>query len=448
MDFITGKAISRRKMLRGTGVGLALPFLDAMLPARVLGAARSRPADSPAHRFLVYYTPNGQAMPHWTPNGEGRDFELSEILEPLQPFKDQMIVMSGIEGSWSQQHPGASTCFLTGITDGPSDASYVGAKTSIDQILAREFAKETQLGSLELGLDGPPVAGACAVLNCAYTSTISWRGPTQPLPMENHPRIVFETLFGDAGTTERGPRERRLLQRKSILDSVLEQLGDLKRELGAQDQLKVDQYLDSVRDVERRIQVAEDRIDVELPAMSQPPGIPDGIEQHLELLLDLQLLAFQADLTRVSTFMVGSETNARSYSHIGVPEAWHPLSHHRNIPEMVARLAIINRYHVELFARYVTKLQETPDGDGSLLDHMTILYGSGISNSQAHSNNNLPLLLLGGGNGTLNGGQHLVYEGRPSNANLLVTLMDKLGVPVDKVGGSTGELLIDTLPGV
>ena len=454
MDYITGKFISRRTMLQGAGAALALPFLDAMSPARLWSQSRAGAAATSPHRFLAYYLPNGQAMPHWTPKGEGRDFELSEILEPLEPFKDQLIAFTGLEASWNYNHPGAATCFLTGMNHkaegeaGALNETDLLAATSMDQILAREFGKVTQRASLELSLDGPPTAGTCAILNCAYTNSISWRSPTQPLPMESHPRTVFEMLFGDTGTTDRTAREKRLRQQKSILDAVMESLSGLKRELGAQDQRQVDQYTEAVRDVERRIELAESQLDVDLPVMEQPQGVPVELEDHLELLLDLQLLAFQTDLTRVSTFMVGREVNARPYPQIGVPEAWHPLSHHRNIPELIARLATINRYHVDLFAKYLTKLRETPDGDGSLLDHMTILYGSGMSSPQGHRGNNLPLLVVGGGNGRLQGGRHLKYDDQPSHANLLHTLLDKFDVPLERPGGSTGPLPIDTLSGM
>jgi hypothetical protein len=266
--------------------------------------------------------------------------------------------------------------------------------------------------------------------------------------MEWNPRAVFEKLFGDSGSTDRAAREARLRQHKSILDSVSGKLADLKRELGSGDQAKIDEFTDAVRDVERRIQKAEEQGGVELPAIDQPPGAPPVFEDHLALMLDLQLLAFQSDLTRVISFMIGKEQSARPYPQIGVPEAHHPLSHHENIPELVERMSKINRYHVELFAKYLAKLGATPDGDGSLLDHMTVLYGSGISNSTRHSGDNLPLLLMGGGAGGLKGGRHLKYAGSPTIANLLVTLMDKLGVPVERIGGSTGRLPLDPLPGV
>jgi hypothetical protein len=259
---------------------------------------------------------------------------------------------------------------------------------------------------------------------------------------------VFEKLFGDSGSTERGAREMRLRQHKSILDSVNEKLSGLKRALGPQDQLKVDEYAESVRDVERRIQRAEEQRDVELPTIEQPQGVPPVFEDHLALMLDLQLLALQSDLTRVITFMISKEQSARPYPQIGVPEAHHPLSHHGDVPELIAHMSKINRYHTELFSKYLTKLRATPDGDGSLLDHMTIMYGSGISNSNRHSGDNLPILVVGGGAGTLKGGRHLNYPDKPSLANLLVTLMDKLDVPVDKLGGSTGRLPIDGLSGV
>jgi len=259
---------------------------------------------------------------------------------------------------------------------------------------------------------------------------------------------VFERLFGDSGSTGQTAREARLQQHKSILDSVTEKLADLKRQLGPQDQGKVDEYTESIRDVERRIQKAEEQYEVELPAMEQPQGIPAVFEDHLALMLDLQLLALQSDLTRVISFMISKEQSARPYPQIGVPEAHHPLSHHGDVPGLIAHMSKINRYHTELFSKYVAKLRATADGDGSLLDHMTILYGAGISNSTRHSGDNLPILLVGGGAGRLKGGRHLSYSDKPSMANLLVTLMDKLDVPVERMGGSTGRLPIDTLSGV
>ena len=446
MSFITSKSLSRRTVLRGLGATMALPFLDAMVPA---WSVRSRAAGKAAHRFLTFYVPNGMAMQYWSPKGEGTAFELSPVLEPLAPFREQMLVLSGLQANWNYIHAGASGSFLTGTTRGGRNEVEVIADVSIDQLLGRHFAKDTQLASLELAMDGPANAGACTgILSCAYTHTISWKSATQPLPMEHNPRAVFEKLFGDSGSTERAAREARLRQHKSILDSVGEKLSALRRELGPQDQVKVSEYTEAIRDVERRIQKAEEQSNVDLPEMDQPEGIPAAFEDHLALMLDLQMLAFQSDLTRVISFMIGKEQSARPYPQIGVPEAHHPLSHHGDVPELIAHMSKINRYHTELFSKYLAKLRATPDGDGSLLDHMTILYGSGISNSTRHAGDNLPLLVVGGGAGTLKGGRHLVYTDEPSMGNLLVTLMDKLGVPVEKVGGSTGSLPIDTLSGV
>ncbi len=445
MTFLTSKSLPRRTVLRGIGATLSLPFLEAMVPVM----SRARAAGKPVNRFLAFYVPNGMAMPYWSPKGEGTSFELSPILEPLAPFRNKLLVLSGLNASWNYIHAGASGSFLTGTTRGGRNEVEVIADVSMDQLLARKFANETQVASLELSMDGPANAGACTgILSCAYTHTISWRSPTQPLPMEYNPRAVFERLFGDSGTTERTAREIRLHQNKSILDSVSQKLTALKKELGPGDQVRVEEYTASVRDVERRIQKAEEQHDLELPAIEQPQGVPPAFEDHLALMLDLQLLAFQSDLTRVITFMIGKEQSARPYPQVGVPEAHHPLSHHNDVPELIAHLSKINRYHTELFSKYVAKLDATPDGDGSLLDHVTILYGSGISNSTRHSGVNLPLMLVGGGAGTLKGGRHLSFTDKPSMANLLVTLMDKMGVPVERVGGSTGHLPLDTLSGV
>jgi hypothetical protein len=414
-----------------------------MLPARLRAAAK------PVHRFQAFYVPNGMAMEYWLPKEEGSGFGLTSILEPLAPYRDQMLVLSGIKANWNYIHAGASGSFLTGTTRGGRNEIEIIADVSMDQLLGRHFARETQVPSLELSMDTPANAGACTGnLSCAYTHTLSWRSPTQPLPMEWNPRAVFERLFGDSGSTDGEARERRLRQQKSILDSVNEKLAGLKRELGPGDRTRVEEYAAAVRDVERRIQKAEQQKDIELPEMAQPQGAPAVFEDHLALMLDLQLIAFQSDLTRVIAFMLGKEQSARPYPQIGVPEAHHPLSHHNDLPELVAQMSKINRYHATLFAGYLEKLRKTPDGDGSLLDHVTILYGSGISNSSRHSGDNLPLLLIGGGAGHLKGGRHLSYKNKPPMANLLMTLMDKFGVPIERIGGSTGHLPIDTLSGV
>jgi hypothetical protein len=293
-------------------------------------------------------------------------------------------------------------------------------------------------------MDVPANAGACTgILSCVYTHTLSWRSATQPLPMEWNPRAVFERLFGDSGSTDKAAREARMLQHKSILDSVNGKLASLRKELGPSDQTKVSEYTDAIRDVERRIQRAEEQRDLTLPLMAQPQGAPPVFEDHLALMFDLKLLAFQSDLTRVISFMISKEQSARPYPQIGVPEAHHPLSHHNDIPELVAHMSKINRYHVELFSKYLARLAATPDGDGSLLDHMLILYGSGLSNSTKHSGDNLPLLLVGGASGAHKGGRHLKFTNTPSLANLLMAVMDKMGAPIDRVGGSNGKLVID-----
>ncbi len=444
---MTRKSLPRRTVVRGLGVSLALPLLDSMVPAFAAGSP------NPVRRFQAVYVPNGMAMEYWSPAKEGSNFELTPILEPLAPFRNQMLVLSGLRANWNYIHAGASGSFLTGTTRGGRTEVEIIADVSMDQILARKFGKETQLASLELSMDAPNNAGACTGnLSCVYTHTISWRSPTQPLPMEYNPRVVFERLFGDSGSTERAAREARLRQNRSILDSVSAKLADLKREIGPQDRVKIDEYTEAVRDVERRVRKAETQSSLELPVMEQPQGVPAAFEEHLTLMFDLQLLALRSDLTRVITFMVGKEQSARPYPQIGVPEAHHPLSHHNNQPALIAHMSKINRYHAELFGKYLAKLRATPDGDGSLLDHMTILYGSGISNSTQHSGDNLPILVLGGGAGRLKGGRHIRYPDKPTMANLLVTLMDKLDVPVERLGGSTGKLPIDapldTLSGV
>jgi hypothetical protein len=443
--FITGEAIPRRTVLRGFGAAIALPFLESMAPA-----FRWSSFAAPVRRFQTFYVPNGMAMDYWTPKTFGAGFELTPILEPLAPFRNQVQVLSGIDATWNQIHAGASGSFLTGVAQGGRTEVEIIDDVSMDQLVARRIGRETQVQSLELSMDAPANAGACSSnLSCVYTHTLSWAGPTQPLPMEHNPRAVFERLFGDAGSTERGARAQRLVQQKSILDSVMEKMSGLERQVGSSDQVRLDEYLGAIRDVERRIQIAEAQIDeIEIPDMPQPEGVPAAFEDHLELMLDLQALALQSDLTRVITFMIGKEQSARPYPQIGVAEAHHPLSHHNNVSGQVQKMSEINRYHVQLFARYLDKLSRIPDGDAMLLDNMMLLYGSGISNSTVHSGRNLPLLVVGGGGGRLEGGRHLKYEDSPPMANLLVSLMEKLDVPVDNIGISTGTLPMEPLSGV
>ena len=426
---VTKTSLPRRTFLRSPGVLLGLPLLDAMVPA--LTATAQTPA-SPVRRFGAVYVPNGMAMEHWTPVAEGTDFEFTPILQPLAPFRTRMLVISGLDGPPGANHAGASTRFLTGAV-GEDTEGVFNVGISIDQIAAREFGKGTQLASLELALDGRENLGTCEPgFSCALTNTISWRGPSTPLPMENNPRVVFERLFGDSGSTDPRVRQARLGRRRSLLDSVTETVADLKRTLGPGDSAKVSDYLEAVRDAERRIQKAEEQGAVELPVVTRPAGVPESYDEHAKLMFDLQVLAHQSDLTRSITFMMGREFSARAYPEVGVSEGHHPLSHHEYDRAKVARMAKINAYHATLFAYYVEKLGSTADGDGSLLDHTLLMYGAGISDSNAHDNKNLPIALLGGG---VQGGRHLKYAGDPLG-NLLVSVVDKLGVPVERIGNS------------
>ncbi len=436
---ITKKAIPRRAVLRGIGATLALPLLDGMVPA--LSAIRTTAARG-MRRFGVVYVPNGMAMEHWTPMGDGTAFEFSPILRPMAPFRDRTLVLTGLNpGAGGGAHAGASTKFLTGVAGRMTDGAEIHSGTSIDQLLGKELGQYTQLSSLELALDGRDFAGSCdAGFSCAYTNTISWRTPTTPLPMENNPRVVFERLFGDSGSTDPAVRLARIREDRSILDSVTEKVADLQRGIGPDDRRKIGQYLDAVRDVERRIQKAEEQSARELPVVQQPAGIPPTFEAHMRLMFDLQLLAYQTDLTRVVSFMVGREISGRTYNEIGIPDAHHPLSHHLDDPVKIGIMSKINTYHVVLFAEFVEKMRSTPDGDGSLLDHSLLLYGAGMSNSNAHAPNNLPIMLVGGAGGGLEGGRHITYSEDTPMANLLMAIMDALGVPMEQVGDSNGML--------
>ena len=400
-------------------------------------------APAPIHRFQTVYIPNGMAMDYWSPSTIGRDFELTPVLSPLARHREQVLVLSGLNANWNVAHAGAGGSFLTGVTQGGKNETEILADISIDQMLANKLGKETQLSSLELSMDAPALAGACTVnLSCVYTHTLSWRGPTDPLPTEHNPRAVFERLFGDSGSTAKEAREARLRQQSSILDAVLDKLHGLESKLGATDRHLVNSYTDSVRDIERRIQKAEEQIDLDLPELDQPAGVPPVFEDHMDIMQDLQVLALQTDLTRVMTFMMSKEQSARPYPQIDVPDAHHPLSHHNNVPELVERMSKINTYHVQLFSNYLDKLAAIKEGDSTLLDNMTILYGGGISNSTVHAGNNLPLLLVGGGAGWLYGGDHIQYTHQPTMADLHLTLLERFGVYVDQFGGSTDPLPI------
>ena len=440
---VTKKAISRRTILHGLGATVALPLLDAMIPA--LTAAVNTPA-KPIRRLGVVYHPNGIIYDKWLPTGVGADFELSPTLAGLQPFRDKLIVVTGLSmdqaealGDGGGDHSRACGGYLNGVHVRKSD-TVVEAGMSMDQIAARAFERDTQLSSLQLQMDENSIIGSCDVgYSCAYSSTISWLTPTLPLMAENNPRVVFERLFGASDSTDPKVRAARLNQDRSILDSVTDRVKQLQRRLGAADNRRVTDYLTSLRDVERRIQKTEEQSAKEVPDVARPAGIPESFDDHAHLLYDLQLLAYQSDITRVSTFMYGREQSPRPYPQIGIPEPHHPVTHHQNDPEKMAKCARIQQYHLKLFADYLEKLRNTPDGDGSLLDHVMILYGAAISNSDRHTHGPLPTLLVGGGAGTLKGGRHLVYPEHTPLTNLQLTMLNLLGVPTEKLGDSTGQ---------
>ncbi|HEY7387696.1 MAG TPA: DUF1552 domain-containing protein [Bryobacteraceae bacterium] len=440
--FVTKKAISRRTVLRGMGAAIALPLLDAMVPALARAASTS-----PVRRFGVVYHPNGVIYDQWLPKGVGTDFELSPTLKGLEPFKDKLIVVTGLFsdqaealGDGGGDHSRACGSYLTGVHVKKSDSNVENA-VSMDQIAAKAFERETQLSSLQMTADENSLLGSCDLgYSCAYSSTLSWLTPTLPLMAENNPRVLFQRMFGSSDSTDPRVRASRLKQDASLLDSVNDRVAQLQRQLGHADNRKMNDYLASLRDVERRIQKAEEQSSKALPDVAQPAGIPEKFEDQVRLLYDLQLLAYQADLTRVTTFMYGREQTGRPYPQIGVPEPHHPLTHHQGIPEKMEKCAKIQRYHIGLFAEYLEKLRNTPDGDGSLLDHVILVYGAGISNSDRHTHGPLPTLLVGGGAGTLKGGRHLVYPEHTPLTNLQLTLLDKLGVRTDQLGDSTGEM--------
>ncbi|MCG8428324.1 MAG: DUF1552 domain-containing protein [Chromatiales bacterium] len=435
---ITKKTLSRRAVLRGLGASLALPLLDSMVPALSANAQVAQRTK----RLGVVYVPNGMAMKAWTPTKEGTDFEITRIMQPMAAYRDRMLVISGLNGPSSNAgvHASASTRFLTGALPARTEND-LQASVSIDQLVARRYGQETQLGSLELALDQNDVFGSCDIgFSCQYTSTISWRDQFTPLPMETNPRLVFERLFGDIGTTDPAVRLQRIQKDQSLLDSVSERVAELNNKVGAGDRAKLDQYLDAVRDVERRIQMAEAQSSRELPEVTQPSGIPATYEEHAKLMFDLQVLAYQTDLTRVITFMLGRELSGRTFAEIGVPDSHHPTSHHRDDPVLYEKCTKINEFHTSLFAYYLDKLDATPDGDGTLLDNVLLLYGAGMSDSNQHSHRGLPLVLFGGGAGTIKGGRHLRYPDVTPISNLHLTMLDKLGMPVDKIADSTGPL--------
>lgn len=430
---VTGKHLSRRTVLRGMAASIALPMLDAMVPA--FAAQRASP-----RRLSVIYLPNGIRMEDWTPAADGIDFALPAILAPLGRHRRRLTVVTGLRNGTPHYvvHGAASTRFLTTVPPSGSTGSFVEAGVSMDQLAARAFGRDTQLASLELTLESG-FAGVCDVgSSCVYTDTISWRGETTPLPMEHNPRLVFERLFGDSDTTDRTARAARLTEERSILDSVTGAAGSLRRAVGTGDRVRLDEYLEAVRDAERRIQNAERQSDRDAPVFARPTGVPATFPEHARLMFDLQLLAFRSDLTRVITFMTGRELSGRTYPEIGIRDAHHPLSHHENDPAKLARLTVINTHHMTQVAHFLDQLQSVPDGDGSLLEHTTVLCGAGMSDGNSHSPFNLPVLIAGGGIGS---GRHIQVPDETPIGNLHVTILDKLGVRVDRFGNSTGQLV-------
>lgn len=439
MRFITRKSLPRRTFLKGVGVSFALPLLDAMIPAAT--AANRTPADG-VRRLGYIFMPMGCDESRWTPGSEDTLDKLSPILDSLKPVKDQMTVFTNMElkPAYPGSHATSNSSFLSAAKAKVTESSDYYLGTTADQVAAKQIGHQTQLPSLELAMDLMQTVGQCDNgYACVYQNNLSWSSPTTPLPAEAHPRLVFENLFGEGGT----PEERRaaLRERASLLDSIADDMNRLKRELGASDQARVSEYLDSIREVERRIQNAEtDSKDNPLPDLERPMGVPASYADHARLMFDLQLLAFQGDITRVTTFQIARETSNRTYPEIGVPDPHHPLSHHGDDPNKIARMAKINAFHVSLFAEYLEKLQNTPEGNGSLLDNVLLLYGSGIGNPNVHNHTNLPIILAGGAAGGMKGNRHIRYDKPTPLANLHLTLLDKVGVKLDKFGDSNGKL--------
>src|ERR1700681_3556702 len=450
--FVTGKSIDRRTFLQGTGAAFALPLLDAMTPAFASGAARPT-------RLAFFQVPNGimNLQNEFSPKTPGPLTELPPILQPLADFKDRLLTFSGLDSQQaaglafeiSGDHPRACASWLTGTHAKMTAGADLLAGKSADQIAAREFGKETQLASLEVSLESSEVMGSCeAAYSCAYFNTISWRDESTPMPMESRPRALFERLFGTAGTD---PKVRAILRQedRSILDAVNEDVKRLRTKLGGPDRGKIDQYLEATRDVERRIQRAEARGDRDLPALEGPRGAPSVFSDYFKLMTDLMVLAWQTDMTRVCTFQMGHEMSLRSYPELGFSDSHHSQTHHHGEADKIAKVIQINTLHVKMMGYYLDKLRSTPDGDGSLLDHSMIMYGAALSDANLHLYTSLPLLLVAGGVNGIKGGQHLQYPTRTPMSNLLLTMLDKAGVPnVDKLGDSTGKLdLVASAPG-
>src|SRR5438093_2266389 len=441
---ITKRALPRRTFIRGMGATLALPFLDAMAPA-LSGVSKAAP------RFAAIYCGNGANMFDWTPSTEGVGFAFSPILKPLEAFRDRTLVFTGLDnfpatdqGDSGGQHPRAAPAFMSCVHPKQTEGADVQAGTTIDQLIAQQICRDSKLTSLEVTVDRNDVVGACDHgYACAYMNSMSWKTPTMPLPAETSPRFVLERLFGSGDTAE--ARVARSQEDRSILDGLTQEISHLRLKLGLRDGVKLSEYLDGIRDVEQRIAKSESyNRDVAVP--ERPVGVPETFREYAELMFDLQALAFQADITRVCSFMMARENVNRSYSEIGLPEAHHAMSHHGNNPDKMAAFSKLNTYHVETLAYFLKKLQATADGDGTLLDHAIVLYGSGMSDGNTHNNFDVPVVVVGGRDQQLRGNRHLKYPKGTPLANLSLSLMDKFGVNLERFGDSTGEL--DLLSGV
>jgi len=437
--FITKKAIPRRTFLKGAQAALALPLLDAMIPA---ATAWARTPAKPVPRLGFVFIPMGCDHSRWTPAGQGELGELSPILTSLKPIKGQVTVITNtrLQNSYPGTHDTSNAGFLSAARSKHTESSDYFLGTTVDQIAAREIGRETQLASLQLSMDLNPLSGVCNNgYACVYQNCLSWSSATTPLPSEAHPRIVFERLFGEGGNA--AVRRSALQSRGSLLDSFSVNIGRLKQRVGVPDRVRLDQYLDSVREVEKEIQRAERAAaDNTTPDLDRPVGVPAAFGDHAKLMFDLQILAFQADITRVVTFQLTREQCNRTYPEIGVVDPHHPTSHHGNDPEKLMKIAKINTFHVSLFSDFLQRMKATPDGDGSLLDHSIYMYGSGMGNPSLHDHDNLPILVAGGAGTGLKGGRHIRYEKGTPLANLHLTLLDRVGVHVDSFVDSTGKI--------
>jgi len=436
---ISKKALPRRTFLRGMGATVALPLLDAMVPSMT---ALARTPAAPVRRLGFVYMPMGCDLPRWTPPGEGRLNELSPSLQSLAPVVDQLTVITNLElkNAYPGTHATSNAAFLSAAKAKWTESTDYYLGTTVDQIAAKQIGNQTLLPSLELSMDLLQTVGQCDNgYACVYQNNLSWSSPTTPLPAEAHPRIVFERLFGEGGSA--ADRRAALQRRASLLDWVREDITRLQNRLGPEDRTRVGQYLETVREVERRIQKAEaETADNQLPDLDRPVGVPAAYADHARLMFDLQVLALQGDVTRVITFQLARETSNRTYPEIGVSDPHHPLTHHGGDPEKIARMAKINAFHVSLFAYFLEKLKSTPEGDGNLLDHALYLYGSGMGNPNVHDHVNLPILVAGGGASGLKGARHIKYAEPTPLANLHLTLLERVGVRMDGFADSKGKV--------